>query len=569
MLLAEQYGYLGRFPGPQVDVNLYPNAMLSGIQAGNAQKTTTQSIFEGISSGVKSGLAAYQGVQAIQSNALALESQAAQTEIDTDPNVKQAKKDQIVAASAQQQAKAAEAQRADTQKIGLMDVLKSGIVDDIVGAFTGGQFSDALADPNFAKAAYSAASPYLPDDVAQVFIKNERSAQRQAYTQKQLEQTAQDFNKARADFQSSQMIADALDNNPGLTSFDLAKNAEVVPSKKYARDTKSGEVLRYTDIPNDPNYTEDVTKVGTPIVNPIDVQTEGEKTYDLIDRKTGKILSSNVDKDEVSKFRKYRSLATLHDSNLMDGPIAAGIKEGRGEPATVQNTGIKERDITPPPPQETPAVSLDTQAPPAEKITRPNPVLAQDTIKKLDVVQKSGYPNLVDNPKAITTFAASVGIPDVEAHTQDVNTALEFASIPKGTTIPNDQKLRYEQARKNLVDVSLTNQFESNKETLSKTYNTETVLAHNQQVDSVFNAMMNRSREINNPFSDIAGVDATLLVKVDSPETLFKLRQFSNTANILDSTVAAFRNRLTEQKVATIKKQGVPNQAKLYLKSFK
>lgn len=54
--------------GPKIDVNLYPNAASSGINAGNAQKTPLQAGVEGAIEGVKTGLQVYQGVQQIQAN---------------------------------------------------------------------------------------------------------------------------------------------------------------------------------------------------------------------------------------------------------------------------------------------------------------------------------------------------------------------------------------------------------------------------------------------------------------------------------------------------------------------
>ncbi len=61
--MAESYS---SFQGkePNIDVNLFVNALTQGIAAGNAQDTTVGSIFKGISGGIKSGIQNYQGIQA-------------------------------------------------------------------------------------------------------------------------------------------------------------------------------------------------------------------------------------------------------------------------------------------------------------------------------------------------------------------------------------------------------------------------------------------------------------------------------------------------------------------------
>lgn len=97
--MAEQYGYMGRYPGPVVDVNLYPNAVSAGISQGNAQDTTTSAIAKGVSSAINQGLDTYSKIQQIQA-------QGANNEVNTDQGVIDAKKAAIVAAGTADQIQA-------------------------------------------------------------------------------------------------------------------------------------------------------------------------------------------------------------------------------------------------------------------------------------------------------------------------------------------------------------------------------------------------------------------------------------------------------------------------------
>lgn len=87
--MAEQYA---SFQGkePNIDVNLFVNALTQGIAAGNAQKTTFGAIATGITQGIKGGIDTAQGIQTIRAN-------AAKLEVEEDPEVIQARKDKIKA----------------------------------------------------------------------------------------------------------------------------------------------------------------------------------------------------------------------------------------------------------------------------------------------------------------------------------------------------------------------------------------------------------------------------------------------------------------------------------------
>lgn len=87
--MAEQYA---SFQGkePNIDVNLFVNAATAGINQGNAQPNTLGAVFKGIQEGIGGGIKTAEGIQTIQSN-------AANLEVNTDPAVIQARKDEIIA----------------------------------------------------------------------------------------------------------------------------------------------------------------------------------------------------------------------------------------------------------------------------------------------------------------------------------------------------------------------------------------------------------------------------------------------------------------------------------------
>lgn len=94
--MAEQYAsFYGR--EPNIDINLFPNATSAGISQGNAQPSTFGAVLGGLQQGIQSGIATAQGVQAIRQNENTIAASAAANEINTDPEVIDAKKKIIIA----------------------------------------------------------------------------------------------------------------------------------------------------------------------------------------------------------------------------------------------------------------------------------------------------------------------------------------------------------------------------------------------------------------------------------------------------------------------------------------
>lgn len=123
--MAEQYA---SFQGkePNIDVNLFVNALTQGIAAGNAQKTTFGAIAGGISDAISGGIQTAQGVQAIRANEAILE-------VAEDPAVIEARKQGAIGqgqvqaqqgAQAELQQKVLEANQ-ETAELVLTDKLKN------------------------------------------------------------------------------------------------------------------------------------------------------------------------------------------------------------------------------------------------------------------------------------------------------------------------------------------------------------------------------------------------------------------------------------------------------------
>lgn len=89
--------------GPQIDINLYPDAVSAGINQGNAQKTPLQAITQGLTSGIQTGVKVATGLAQ-------LEAQQNENAITGDPAVQEAKKQEIIARSETAQTEAYKAQ---------------------------------------------------------------------------------------------------------------------------------------------------------------------------------------------------------------------------------------------------------------------------------------------------------------------------------------------------------------------------------------------------------------------------------------------------------------------------
>lgn len=62
------YQILSQLSGPSIDTNLYASNASAGINAGNAQKTPTQAVIEGVTQGIRQGQAITQNQQQIEMN---------------------------------------------------------------------------------------------------------------------------------------------------------------------------------------------------------------------------------------------------------------------------------------------------------------------------------------------------------------------------------------------------------------------------------------------------------------------------------------------------------------------
>ena len=86
-MAVQSYSYLGGYPGPSIDVNLYNNAATSGINQGNARPSLSGAIFNGVSQAITSGLQTASAVQGLKTQSLQNDALAAKNQTDTDQGV--------------------------------------------------------------------------------------------------------------------------------------------------------------------------------------------------------------------------------------------------------------------------------------------------------------------------------------------------------------------------------------------------------------------------------------------------------------------------------------------------
>jgi hypothetical protein len=64
--MGSGFDYITQGQGPAVSISLFGDASSQGINSGNAQKTTTQSVFEGITKGIQQGTSIASGIEQVQ-----------------------------------------------------------------------------------------------------------------------------------------------------------------------------------------------------------------------------------------------------------------------------------------------------------------------------------------------------------------------------------------------------------------------------------------------------------------------------------------------------------------------
>lgn len=365
--MAEQYA---SFQGkePNIDVNLFVNALTQGIAAGNAQKTTLGAIAEGISGGIKTGIATTEGIQEIRAN-------AANLEVNTDDEVIQARKDKIKAdaeiAQAEAKAKSAEdasitiakvatakTQAAEAeQKLG--DIKVQQTVGEALSRRSPEELNSILNDPNVLgtmrrntafgnqvlAGARGVADPALINNIAQQIDAVELQKQRASMLEDQARRKQIAADKNEDEFTQAQYSLQGLQGVP-----DVMGRPGFVPSKLKIFPEDSVRVV------NGRLETSNGAVVRQPQVGPISadkgyVLAYGDQVLDTLNHDEGRNYSGileNFKKGAAARPDKYpvanepttevvSSDAAIRTENL---GLAGNVPTPVAGPAPVTNADI-------------------------------------------------------------------------------------------------------------------------------------------------------------------------------------------------------------------------------------
>ena len=372
-MAVQSYSYLGGYPGPSIDVNLYNNAATSGINQGNARPSLSGAIFNGVSQAITSGLQTASAVQGLKTQSLQNDALAAKNQTDTDQGVVDARTEAAknTATAQAAQAKIAgnvatnnqtaiEATAGNQAKVNLVS---SGIqaADSVAKAF--------LTDPTNPLTPQQTLATFSSPQYIPTYARDPVFAQQQIQTlraqgvdsqvldplQKQYSSLEYSNNlksaHSTAQSQAQKSLAKVEDDSGSFTRF-LNATPETY---KYSGNSKSAPPAEYD--PTQWSITPSATvnkATGTP--------TGYDLTYN------GQVVKKQafLTKDAADKAEKQRQAYVEHQTNIAPPPT------GLNQPYTPQNTqaaqtqqgvglqkemsgapssssgGITEKDITPP-----------------------------------------------------------------------------------------------------------------------------------------------------------------------------------------------------------------------------
>jgi len=253
--------------GPKIDISLFPDAVNSGIQAGNAQKTVAQNIVSGIGAGIE----LYQQYQKTEDNALSL--QIKQNQVDQIPvqnkiqesqaltqeataTIQQAKaREQIAneAVTTQEQASIAQAKTAEAEVAAqeaasqkqFNDTIKSTDATTFRKQFEAGQYNSLVSNPKAFDTAikYAFMDPTLDaagrDRLSFAYkghaidVENQRKAQ----------EDAAKFSALSAQIEGDGMTM-ALADKLKMTPLDVPTNVVSYPAGTWKVDPNTNQIMK-------------------------------------------------------------------------------------------------------------------------------------------------------------------------------------------------------------------------------------------------------------------------------------------------------------------------------------
>lgn len=535
--------------GPNIDINLYPNAVSAGINAGNAQKTPLQNIVAGINQGLET----VQQFQQVQSNALTIA--AKQNAVDQLPVENQIREEQLksqqtankindlkaqIAADTQQEAldaereellnkasKAAEDRQLREQKNQFQNEFVSLDPLSQKQLLMSGKYNNVFAaNPNVFSQALGMVRPYLNQAEQASFDTMLRKASTSQAIQREAAQRQQAFQQARQALTDDFNVLEAADAAKILPE-DVPYKARLVPHGKY-ENTPSGLVENEGFDPAD-----------------------AAGRYDIIIG--NKIVSSGAEKSIRALFGKYKNERAWQDGTYQNRALSAIDQAASARAAAAQANQQAQTSFAP---------EQQAQTPSSKQLygtNNPNPAAVRDIVQT-PVKTRSGQINVANNPYAYDVVQKSLGLsaPSFNTIKPQVGELLKVAEagpIGYGGTYSTDQVTALESAVSSISQYTAGTAFDSNPK-VAAAYTPEMVKAHNSNVDLFENALrfgvVDKSSAVLYG-GEFKGEDISQMQKVESPRDLYILRNKGVYSDILNRIVNGYAEQVRATRLAMVK----------------
>lgn len=409
------------------------------------------------------------------------------------------------------------------QKIQLLGrIVGQGNEQQVTEALTSGAFTDVLQDKDVQRVVFGTAASrgVLNKSIADGFAAQE--SKRLAKTAEQIgyEKAQQARIKAVEDFKISPVYNNYRAQFPDGNERDLLKYGIAV-ADGTERDESGKVPLSYG-----PKGTLKDFNSG------IGSET---KTFDIIDKRSGKVLATGLSRDEYKQFENAKGAAfALDGSPFKDGPVEEAITKGQQQ---ARRSGV------------------DTFLPDlvTKPVTKPEPVKAQEVARQVKTIDARGNIRVQDDVTAQTALVKAVGLNSLNSDgrynlEKDVKKLLTFAANP---ITKQEARDTYTNTFQTVVSTALREQYEQEKgnPVVQSIYNEAAVEDHNKRVQETVQFIEQGAntlppRSMLNPFE---------LVEVTNPQELYMLKNYGAVAKGLEGYLNTIEKTVRRQNTQLLK----------------
>lgn len=549
------FDFFSQPQGPNIDINLYPNAASAGINAGNAQKTPLQQVQQGISTGLQT----IGQFQQIQDNALTLEIK--QNQVDQLPVINEMREEQLKAQQTANQINDLKLQIDTETQSQALEAQKEALLNQAAKAkserelrnrkdqFTktfasldplaqknlimSGEYSDVFAaSPNTFSQAVQIVSPYMTPEERSTFGALSKKASTAQAIEQEAAKRQETFRQVQQGLNDDFYITQAADA-ANLLPEDVPYKVRRVPSGFY-EDTAEGLIEVPGFRPEDAGGREDYI-IGN------------------------KIVARGVPKETTQLMNKYKNERAWQDGTYRQRALSAIDREvSRTESvkAAREQTGgaayAPEKTATP--------SSEELYGP-----VKPNPA-AVGNVNQVIIRTPSGEINLAENKAVYNNVQKALGLPTkyFEQIKPDVK---EILSIAEQGPQPETAKLGDTDSLSAAIDrvstFSAGAAYDTNP-TVQARYTPQMVEEHNKQVQQFTKALSGPngglkllSLEALYSPKGIKGQDISQMIEVGTPKELYIIRNAATYRDTMNRIITAYQEHIRSTKIAMLKSASI------------